>query len=87
MGELPEGWSRDVILPLFPSSCAAWIFIRVMVVALEPSSLLGHWVPFYLKLPGISWRGRSNPGSSAKPVSLGKRGDKGPGDRPSGTKG
>lgn len=57
----------------------------VMMVALEPSSLLGHRVPSYLKLPGISWEGGINP--TGKPVSLGKRGDKGPGDRLPGTKG
>lgn len=46
----------------------------VMMVALEPSSLLGHRVSSYLKLPGISWEGDIKP--TGKPVSLGKRGDK-----------
>lgn len=36
VGELPEGWSRDVILVLFPSSCAARTLIIVITVALEP---------------------------------------------------
>lgn len=39
----------------------------------------GAFIPFYLKLPRIPWRGKSIPGSPAKPVALGKRGDKGPG--------
>lgn len=56
MRELPEGWSRDVILALFPSSCCSQ----------DPHHCdcggTGAFVPFYQKPPRISWRGKSIPG-------------------------
>lgn len=78
MGELPKGWSQDVILALFFQLCSQ--------DSHHYDGGTGAFIPFYLKLPRIPWRGKSIPGSPAKPVALGKGGDKGLGDRPSGTK-
>lgn len=66
MGELPQGWSL-----MYLGS------VSFQLQSQDPhhgdDGGTGVFVPFYLKLPGIFWRGKVNLRVSAKPVALGKK--------------